>query len=704
MLLRMLGPPTQIWPYRDTDGQPLGYVARYESEEGKEIRCWTWGQVGDAEPGWACGHWNPPRPLYGLDRLAARPAAKVVVCEGEKAADSAGRFLTGYVAVAWPGGSHAVKKADWTPLAGRAVLLWPDADKAGWDAMQAVAFALHALGCSIRIIDTNQMDPGWDAADFEAEGWDTARVVAWAKPRAFDWTPPGSPPDAPPELPGSPPRDAGPTPAADTPPEPPVAPSPVRLAAVDGQRVSSDEGQDALPMSLSEAGVALDFVDRHCADLRFVHEWRGSSHKSGWLRWDGHRWLRESNRQTASQRITAMCCTLKYRPEARELTPSSKAKFERKNFIFAGLDLAEFDRRLILTPDQFDSDPMQLGTPAGTVDLATGIMREPNPADYITRQTSVAPVEGPHPMFDQVIECATGGDPEMRSYIWRWLGYVLTGSVQEEAFLFLYGKPACGKSTLVEAIAGVMGLPQDSGYATKVPIELFTESKHDRSGDAHVLHGTRFAFCAETEENRHWKAALLKETTGGDTLTGERKYENIFAFRPSHKILVHGNHKPHMRTADEGLRRRMHLLEYKSDIPEDKRDLKFKDKLRAEYPAILASMIRGCLAWQDAGGLLKPQAITDTVSEYFTEEDTFGGWMEECVTVALGLTCGSTEAYKAFQAYCDSHGERPPSHKRFAMMLKARGLEITKSGTKKITGMTLTPVPATFGDHYTDRY
>ena len=695
MLIRALGPPSKIWPYRDSDGQVLGYVARYDTDEGKEIRCWTWGQVGDAEPCWACGHWNQKRPLYGLDRLAARPDDKVCVCEGEKAADAAGRLLPGYVAVSWPAGAQSILKADWLPLAGRTVLLWPDADEPGWKCMQTLAAVLAGSGgldCAVRILDSNQMQPGWDAADAESEGWTTEDLIEWARPRASDYVPPALAPAALQAPVGVP----EPTPSPDSDPAPVVAPARVRLAAVDGQRVSDYEGEDDLPMTLSESGIALEFVNECCSDLRYVHEWEA------WLRWDGHRWARESSRQTPTQRIRALSYGIKHRPEARELTSKAKQQFERKAFFFSCLDLAEYDRRVILTPDLFDANPMQLCTPAGTVDLTTGKLCAPDPLDYITRCTTVAPAEGPHPLFDQVIACASNGDAELRSFIWRWLGYLLTGSVQEETFLFLYGKPACGKSTLVEAIAGILGLPQDAGYAAKVPVELFTETKHDRSGDTHVLHGVRFAFCAETEENRHWKSALLKEVTGGDTLTGERKYENIFSFRPTHKLWIHGNHKPHMRTADEGLRRRMHLLEYASDIPEDKRDLEFKSKLAGEYPAILHSMIRGCLKWHEFGGLRKPQHITDTVSEYFSEEDTFGNWIVECCTEEPTASCGSTEAYKAYQIFCDQHGERPPSHKRFSMMLKQKGYEITKSGTKRIVGISL--IPPVVADRWDDRY
>ena len=680
MLIRSLGPPSKIWPYRDHDGGILGYVARYDSEEGKEIRCWTWGKVGDAPAGWACGHWNAPRPLYGLDRLAARPTDRVVICEGEKAADAAGRFLPGYVAVSWPGGAQSLAKADWSPLAGRTVLLWPDADEPGWKAMQSIATILAdpaGLACTVRILDSNQMAPGWDAADAESEGWSTEELVEWAKPRAKDFTPAAL---------QAPVSAAEPTPSPDSAPAPSVAPAVVRLASVDGQRVAPVDGQDALPMSLSESGVALEFVDNHCLDLRYVAEW------DKWLLWTGGRWKVEARRQTAMQRLQGMAYGLKYRPEARELPVSAKQKLERKQFLAAVLDLAQYDRRVLVPPDQFDTAPFLLGTPAGTVDLTTGKVREPSPTDYLTRQTTVAPVAGPHPLWDRVMRCASGGDTELAAYVNRWLGYILTGSVREEAFLFLHGAPASGKSTFVEAIASILGNSLIGGYAVKTRIELFLESKHDRPGDMHVLHGARFAHCSETEEGRHWKSALLKESTGGDTLVGERKYENIFSFKPSHKLVAHGNHRPHLRNADEGVRRRMHLLEYHGSIAEADRDTEFKSKLEAEYPAILHTMIQGCLDWQRIGGLRKPASVVAAVDTYFDAEDSIGAWIEECLAADSAGITPIGEAYEAFSEYIEKQGESVPSKKRFSTQMQQRGYEpVKKGGVRCLTGFRLKP-------------
>ena len=70
-----------------------------------------------------------PRPLYGLDKIAARPYAPVIVCEGEKAAEAAAKIFPDHVAVTSSNGAGAAKKADWSPLSRRRVTIWPDNDE-----------------------------------------------------------------------------------------------------------------------------------------------------------------------------------------------------------------------------------------------------------------------------------------------------------------------------------------------------------------------------------------------------------------------------------------------------------------------------------------------------------------------------------------------------------------------------------------------
>jgi predicted P-loop ATPase len=183
------GRPEHTWCYRDAEGRVLGHVYRFRtSDGGKEVLpvCWArHAQTGAEEWRWLA--FPEPRPLYGLDRLAAAPGMDVLVVEGEKCAEAATRELPGYVAICWPGGGKAVGKADWSALAGRRVTIWPDCDaqldkagqllpeerQPGTMAAEAVAAALAKHGCDItlvRIPKPGAVVAGWDIADAIAEG------------------------------------------------------------------------------------------------------------------------------------------------------------------------------------------------------------------------------------------------------------------------------------------------------------------------------------------------------------------------------------------------------------------------------------------------------------------------------------------------------------------------------------------------------
>lgn len=100
------------------------------------------------------------KPIYNLDQLAKRPGDTVYFVEGEACADA----LMGIGMLATTSGAATSdEKADYTPLAGRTVICWPDNDQTGRDHMQRVGVKLGALGCEVATIDI-------DALGLEAKG------------------------------------------------------------------------------------------------------------------------------------------------------------------------------------------------------------------------------------------------------------------------------------------------------------------------------------------------------------------------------------------------------------------------------------------------------------------------------------------------------------------------------------------------------
>jgi putative DNA primase/helicase len=176
----VLGKPSTIWTYRNEAAEIIGYVFRFEKPDGKEFRPLTPTADGN-DPQWRWKTWAIPRPLYGLDSLAARRSAPVLVTEGEKACEAARKLLPNHVIVTAPNGAKSADKADWSPLRGRAVTVWPDADAAGLEYARSVAksaLAAGAMSVAIAAPPPNKV-AGFDADDALNDGWTVDQASAF---------------------------------------------------------------------------------------------------------------------------------------------------------------------------------------------------------------------------------------------------------------------------------------------------------------------------------------------------------------------------------------------------------------------------------------------------------------------------------------------------------------------------------------------
>jgi hypothetical protein len=166
-LERRHGKPSALWTYHNAHGEPVGVVVRWDKPNGKDIR-----PAARHADGWHIGAMPDPRPLYRLPELAT--ATRVIVCEGEKAADAA-RAL-GFVATTSAGGSQAANKTDWRPLAGKEVWILPDNDAPGRKYADTVAGILAKLTPSpvVRVVELPGLPERGDIVDWIAAHGDAA--------------------------------------------------------------------------------------------------------------------------------------------------------------------------------------------------------------------------------------------------------------------------------------------------------------------------------------------------------------------------------------------------------------------------------------------------------------------------------------------------------------------------------------------------
>ena len=349
---------------------------------------------------------------------------------------------------------------------------------------------------------------------------------------------------------------------------------------------------------------------------------------------------------------------------------------------------AQSDRRFMATVEQWDANPWELNTPGGIVNLRTGEIRKHERRAYMTKITGRAPdFEMPTPIWFAFLHAIAGGDTELIEFLQRFAGYSLTGSVEEHALAFGYGKGANGKTTFLQALIKALG-----DYHTTAPIETFTASKHERHPtELAGLQGARLVSAVETEEGRKWAENKIKTLTGGEVISARFMKQDFFEFRPQFKLFIVGNHKPGLRSVDEAIKRRFNLVPFTVTIPPEQRDPDLPQKLEAELPGILAWMIRGCLDWQERG-LAQPPIVTEATAEYLESEDAIAAWIDECCTLDPNAKATSNALFASWSQWATKSGEFVGSKKRFAGLLEDKGYVKYRENTGRVfIGIVIRP-------------
>src|SRR5271165_2521475 len=404
---------------------------------------------------------------------------------------------------------------------------------------------------------------------------------------------------------------------------------------------------------VTEDGAALAFAERYRDLLRFDHD------IGKWFVWSGTHWQAERTGLAFSWARDLV-------REMAEDAPNKTRLISSKVSFAGGVEkFARTDRAFAVTADIWDRDLYLLGTPGGTVDLRTGELRPAAPADFITKQTAVAPADKPDcPRWHQFLREATNNDDGLIAFLKQFCSYALTGDIKEHALMFVHGDGGTGKSKFQNAVAGVL-----RDYCTTAAMEAFTASNTDRhTTEVAMLRGARLVIASETEEGRAWAESRIKRITGGDPITARFMRQDNFTFLPQFKLLLIGNHKPTLRNVDNAARRRFNIVPFTHKPPIPDGDL--EAKLANEWPGILRWMIEGCLIWQRAG-LVRPQVVLEVTSEYFEEQDLIRQWVEErCETGRATLSDTSANLFKSWTAWAIANGEKPGTSMRLSEALQ----------------------------------
>lgn len=358
--------------------------------------------------------------------------------------------------------------------------------------------------------------------------------------------------------------------------------------------------------NVTEQRVMRDFATEHEDKLRYDHD-RGQ-----WLIWEDHHWHPDRRRK-------AFWWTLEY------CYKLGTKRAERIGFATAVENGSRTIPPIATNAGDWNPSTTLVACPTGVIDLETGSLRPGKPEDMIDRALTVSPDNDAfsQPWHDFLLTMFDG-DVAMVDFLQRWCGYCLSGDITENKFVFLHGTGANGKGTLLNTLQQIWG-----GLVATASIDVFLETQQERHPtEVARLHGAHLVLVHETREGRRWDEAKIKAMTGGDRVAARFMRRDEFEFVPRFKPMFAGNHRPHLRTVDEAIQRRLLLVPCTVTIPAAKRDPRLLEKLQAEHSHILRWAIEGFAIWQRIG-LRPPDTIALATSEYLAQQDDVQLWIDE---------------------------------------------------------------------------
>lgn len=462
-----------------------------------------------------------------------------------------------------------------------------------------------------------------------------------------------------------------------------------------------EPGEALLDFPLDDGGNAERLVNRYGESVRHVAD-SNAAKGDGWHYYDGRVWQRSGSRIIQYQLETARA--YQDATEAIIVPEGDAATLERKRAHTKNAKHCANERGLTAMrklaasfPDieiqrtELDADPWSFAVANGVLDLRTGALRDSSPADLISRASPVAyDPDARHPLWFDFLRWFTRERPELERFLQMAAGYTMTADVREEKLFFIHGPAASGKTSFVEAVKVVMG-----GYATTADFSTFLKG-HAVGGprqDIARLSGARYVSSIEVDQGKRLAEGLVKQLTGGDTVTARFLYGTEFEFSATHKLWLVANDAPKVNSEDSGLWRRILRIPCDNVVPEGQRDATLKPRLKDPIelgPTILTWMLEGCMLWQQAGGLDVPDTIKEATEDYRESQDPITDFLAEACEINKAVKVLFGDLWSAYLAYCKQYHRTPMGKRDFGDRLEARGFSRGRTGAGRfIQGLTL---------------
>jgi P4 family phage/plasmid primase-like protien len=232
------------------------------------------------------------------------------------------------------------------------------------------------------------------------------------------------------------------------------------------------------------------------------------------------------------------------------------------------------------------------------------------------------------------------------------LSMFASGNSGRRLFHLWEGNGANGKSTLIDIMQRVLGDDKCTTYPASILLPDVMAKNSGTTPELDRFLGKYCAFGIEVEEGKRFSSGVVKQLTGGDTITVNPKYKEAYEMRPTWQLVLAVNDMPGFDTSDNAFIERLCVLPFNAKFCKDERDrkkaidmgmkadyvklskdrIKLVDEIKEEREGILRYLIESYVELErDHRGIIpqSPECL-EKKDCYITDNDDYTEFVETC--------------------------------------------------------------------------
>lgn len=372
----------------------------------------------------------------------------------------------------------------------------------------------------------------------------------------------------------------------------------------------------------------------------------------------------------------------------------------QSSFGARGKLIADVKNEIAVDHEQFDRDPYLLNLQNGTFNLNTCELQPHRSSDMLTMVAAANyDPNAECPRFLQFIDEVTLNRTEIKRYLQKACGYILTGKNELHCMVISYGK-LCrnGKTTIFNALLRTL-----KDYGITCPVELITKPSGKGAGapqpELTQLYKKRLVYFAEPEKiNCTLQASLIKRITGGDNLRARNLFTNNFLeFKCTALMVLSCNNLPNINDLTLIKSDRIKIIPFDRHFKEGERDTSLDDQFSTPeaMSAILNWLIEGYKMYVSEG--LKPfREMKSLLDAYEQGYDIYSQFIKENLRLRKDNNCSDPTdstlkaVWETGKKWLKDNNYFVPTRRDFVYEIQKSGVELyRKNNQDYIRGFVL---------------